>query len=58
MTQENIDYKTIFENIKNFLVFKISVTHNLNDRLAYLDILDYMGRIQLEAKELKLGGKK
>lgn len=55
MTFDNIDYEIIYENIKNYLVFKISVTTNLNDRLAYLDILDYMGRIQSEAGKIKMG---
>lgn len=50
-TDEEIDYKTICENIKNYLVFRISITVNLNDRLAYLDVLDYVERIQLKQKK-------
>ncbi len=42
-------YKKNYENIKNYIVFKISITTNPNSRLAYLDVLDYMEHAQLEA---------
>lgn len=48
-----VDYKAIYENVKNYLVFKISITSNFNERLVYLDVLDYMGRIKLEASKIK-----
>ncbi|HBE79610.1 MAG TPA: hypothetical protein DDW65_17810 [Firmicutes bacterium] len=54
--ETQIDYKRIYEDIKNYVVFKISITTNLNDRLAYLDVLDYMERIQLEAVRIKKRG--
>lgn len=50
-TYTEIDYKTIYENIRNYLVFRISVTNNLNERLAYLDILEYAERIRLETRK-------
>ncbi len=43
------DYKRIYENTKNYIVFKISIVTNPNSRLAYLDVLDYMEHVQLEA---------
>ena len=39
----------MYENIKTYVVFKISITINLKERLAYLDVLEYMERIQSEA---------
>lgn len=53
--ENEVDYKTIYEDVKNYLVFRISVTTDLTERLAYLDVLDYMRRIQLEAKKTKVG---
>lgn len=50
-----VDYKTIYEDVKNYLVFRISVTTDLTERLVYLDVLEYMRRIQLEAKKTKVG---
>lgn len=50
---DEIDYKTIVENIQNYLVFRISITTNLNERLAYLDIFDHLERIQLEAIRIR-----
>ena len=47
------DYKRIYESIKNYVVFKISITSNRNDRLAYLDVLDYLERVQLETMKIK-----
>lgn len=55
---EEIDFKTIYENVKNYLVFRISVTTKLNERLIYLDILDYMRRLQFEINKLKAGDNK
>jgi hypothetical protein len=43
-----IDHKNIYERIKYYLVFRISVTTNINERIAYLDILNYIERIQKE----------
>jgi hypothetical protein len=51
LSDDQTDYKIIFENIKNYVVFKISITTDLKERMAYLDVLDYMERIQLEAKK-------
>lgn len=53
ISDDQTDYKIIYENIKNYVVFKVSIITNLKDRLAYLDVLDYMERIQLEASKLK-----
>lgn len=50
---DEIDYKALYESIKNYLVFKISVTTSLNERLSYLDVLDYMERLQREANNLR-----
>lgn len=44
------DYKRIYEDIKNYVVFKISITTNLNDRLAYLDVLDYMEKVSVRSR--------
>jgi hypothetical protein len=41
------DYKRIYEDIKNYIVFKISITTNLNNRLAYLDVLDYLEKVSV-----------
>ena len=46
----NQDYKIIYENVKTYVVYKISITTNLKERLAYLDVLDYMEKIQTETK--------
>jgi hypothetical protein len=51
ITDKQIDYKSIYENAKNYLVFKISITTNLQERLAYLNVLDYMEQVQLGIKE-------
>lgn len=48
-----IDYKALYESIKNYLVFKISVTTGLNERLGYLDVLNHMERLQQEANNLR-----
>lgn len=48
-----IDYKNICENIKCYLVFRISVATSLNERMAYLDIFKYMEQIRLEANKIK-----
>jgi len=53
---KEIDYKAIHENTKSYLVFKISITTNLIERLAYLDVLNYLERIELEWD--KKGGRK
>lgn len=45
------DYQTIFENIKTYVVFKISITSSLKERLAYLDVFDYMEQIHTEIKK-------
>lgn len=45
---KEVDYKTIYENTKSYLVFKISITTNLIERLAYLDVLNYLERIEFE----------
>lgn len=55
---EEFDFKTIYENVKNYLVFRISVTTKLDERLIYLDVLDYMGRLQLELNKLKASDNK
>lgn len=49
---DNINYEQLYENVKNYLVFKISIITDLKERLAYLDIKEYMDQIQLEAKKL------
>ena len=41
------DYKRIYENIKNYVVFKISITNNPQERLAYLDVLEYIDHISV-----------
>lgn len=46
-------YEVIYENVKEYLVFKISITKDLTERKIYLDILNYMERIQLELKNQK-----
>lgn len=51
LLDDQTDYKAIYENIKSYVVFKISIITTLKDRLAYLDVLDYMEKIQLEAKK-------
>ena len=55
LSDDQTDYKIIYENIKNYVVFKISIITNLKDRLAYLDVLDHMERIQLESKKIRGG---
>lgn len=57
-TADGVDYKAILENIKNYLVFRISVTPKLSERLVYLDVLDFVGRISLEVNKNKRGNKK
>lgn len=44
-------YETIYENVKEYLVFKISITQDLTERMIYLDVLNYMERIQREVKK-------
>lgn len=50
---ENINYEQLYENVISYLVFKISIVTDLKERLAYLDVKDYMERIQLEQKKIK-----
>ncbi|HOJ78541.1 MAG TPA: hypothetical protein PLZ08_10825 [Bacillota bacterium] len=56
ISSEKPDYELIYENIKNYLAFKISVTLNAQERLVYMDILDYMERTQVEASKVKKEG--
>jgi hypothetical protein len=48
--ETQIDYKRIYEDIKNYVVFKISITTNLNNRLAYLDVLDYLEKVSVRSR--------
>lgn len=57
-SDDGVDYKDIFENIKNYLVFRISVTPKLSERLIYLDVLDFVGRISLEVNKNKRGNER
>lgn len=50
---DNINYEQLYENVISYLVFKISIISDLKERLAYLDVKDYMEKIQLECKRLK-----
>lgn len=49
---ENINYEQLYENVIRYLVFKISITTDLKERLAYLDVKDYMEQILAEQKKL------
>jgi hypothetical protein len=53
ITNDNSNYEQLYENVISYLVFKISIITDLKERLAYLDVKDYMERIQLEDKRLK-----
>lgn len=53
IVSDNINYEQLYENVKNYLVFKISVITDLKERLIYLDLKEYMEQIQLEAKKLR-----
>lgn len=55
---EETNFEIIYENVKNYLVFKISITRDIKDRMVYMDILDYMERVQLEANKIKKRGDK
>lgn len=50
---DNVNYQQLYENVINYLVFKISIISDLKERLTYLDVKEYMEQIQLEAKRLK-----
>jgi hypothetical protein len=49
---DSINYEQLYENVKNYLVFKISVITDIQERLAYLDVKEYMEQVQLETKKL------
>jgi hypothetical protein len=53
VANDNINYEQLYENVKNYLVFKISIITDLKERLIYLDVKEYMEQIQLEAKKLE-----
>ncbi len=44
------DFKRIYEDIKNYVVFKNSITTNSNARLAYMDVLDYMEKFSVRSR--------
>lgn len=50
---DSLNYEQLYENVISYLVFKISIINDLKERLAYLDVKDYMEKIQLENKRLK-----
>ena len=50
---EKSEYETLFSDLKNHLVFKISVVTELPTRLVYIDILKYMEQAEQELNLLK-----
>lgn len=58
LSDDQINYEAIYENVKEYLVFKISITTDLKERVAYFDVLEYMEQVQLKVNKGKEGENK